>query len=168
MLFVTLLFSFFPARAGAKPTGGVWADSPVGNCYASLEKYLAQTFGPDYMDDDNIQVTDAFGGSKQYKWVRDITPGINITRILFKLERDRRACAILFIPFASTVREIRSDQRTELPSNFVAFDSPPPGFPGTEIMYQLDAKMNTYYPRQCLQLFSAEKKREIDSNFGFK
>lgn len=166
--FTTLIFVPLLSIAEALPIKGIWADSPVGKCYSSLEEYLVNTFGANYRNDEGIQVTDAFEGRLQYKWVRDITPRINITRVMFRLEEDRRACAILFIPFASTVTEIKDRSVTELPIKFHAFDSPAPGFPRTEILYQLDAKAGIYYPKQCVKHFSTGKKRKFNCMYAFQ
>ncbi|WP_165973880.1 hypothetical protein [Paucimonas lemoignei] len=156
-----LLLLAVSASADTNQNGGIWADSPVGKCYSSLDDYMVNVFGPDYKDDDNIQIIDATSNSNQYKWVFDKTPGINITRVMLRLEKSQRACAILFIPYASTVREIRKENSTGLPTQFLALDTPPPGFPATEVLYQLDRKTNTYFPQQCTKR-SAGKKEKVN------
>jgi len=166
--FSLLLLSSITAGADTKPIDGVWANSPLGKCYSSLDQYLISTYGPDYKNDENIQTDDVLENSHKYKWVRDITPGINITRVMFELRKDQHACATLFIPFASTVRGIGIEKATGLPAKFLALDSPPPGFPATEILYQFDAKTSTYFPKHCLKRFLTGKKQKVNCASVFR
>jgi len=154
-----LLVAIEPAVAGN--TGGVWANSPLGKCYGSLEHYLLATFGERYKDDENIQVVNAYEESETYKWVRDVTPGVNITSVMFRIEDDHRACAILFVPLASTVREIRGKGTNILPEKIIATDSPPPGFPESEVVFQLDEKQKMYRPDQCFKQSPGKKKMKV-------
>ena len=160
LCFFLLVIVATVAPAAPVKTGGIWANSPVGKCYDSLEHYLLTTFGEGYKDDANIQVANAFEESEVYKWIRDVTPGVKITRVLFRVENDRRACAVLFVPLASTVREIRGKDAGILLKAIIATDSPPPGFPESEVVFRLDGKKQIYRVDQCFKRPPGKKKKK--------
>lgn len=156
------LIFFSAIEAGAADSAyGVWAKSPLGTCYNSLEEYLIETFGEEYKSDENIQVTNAFKATDKYKWVRDITPEVNITRVMFKIESNHRACAILFIPYASTILESTEKSSDLLPIRIITTDSPPPGFPETEVIYRLNMDKQIYLPEQCFKHSLGKKKIKV-------
>ena len=142
----------------------VWSNSPIGRCYSSISEYMIQTFGSDYQEDENLKITNAADNEK-YKWAYDATPGKNITRVLFEIGQDS-ACVILYIPLASTVLTDKSDCKfTDVPKYFVSRDTPPPGFPETEIYFYRNKK-GLFGPVDCYHVIN-RRKQSIDCNKAF-
>lgn len=142
----------------------VWSSSPIGRCYPSINEYMIQTFGNDYQEDENLNITNA-SANDSYKWVYDATPGKNITRVLFEIGLNS-SCVILYIPLASTVFTDKGDYAfAVVPKYFVSRDTPPPGFPETEIYFYRNKK-GLFDPVNCYHIKN-RRKQSIDCNNAF-
>lgn len=154
---VFFVVSFFSFTVNAQ-RGGIWADSPVGKCFESLDKFMNDKFSTGYRDDENLEIK-KFMNKKindDYFWVLDKTPGTNITRFLFSRKENEKICAIMYAPSASSIKsEIKEDGG--LPSKFIAIDSPPPNFPITEITYRLENN-NNYSIYSCVHIKNNKRK----------
>lgn len=159
IVFSTLVSMLFGVKAaGLKGEG-------VGHCYDSLASYMSETFGEQYQDDENIKQELVQNGSgdnvserPSYYWVYDATPGVNITRTLFEKDKEKRFCAILQIPLSSG-NDFRIKKDGSLPDVVKSIDSPPPGFPGTKIVFRLDKKHHFYRMSECLRVRNGIEKK---------
>lgn len=155
-------------------TGAAWEGSPVGHCFRSIEQYLSTSFGPEYRSDENIKVVPVKSITSHqsretaptFVWVTDVTPGINATRILFRVQPIGKACAILYAPLSSTV-SLKTTFKGSLPTRVTTLDSPPPGFEANQIIYRLNPKSGTYSPATCFKVASTGKQRKINCNLAF-
>lgn len=163
LLFLSIAASAAEERSPQETV--IWAESPVGKCYPSIQKYLSITYGNNYKDDENIKVFNAFS-QNGYQWVSDVTSEINTTRVMFKVRRDGRACAILFAPYATSIYEVRGEKDLTLPSKYVANTTPSPGFPEIEIIYKLEEE-NTYSPQYCFKIFPSKIRKMVSCLYIF-
>lgn len=152
----------------------VWSASPVGKCFNSINEYLILNFGDNYKNDENIKIINLYSlnsiknkYAKQYAWTMDTTPSVNITRTLFKLKKNGKACAILHVPLSSFVSfELKADG--ELPTFVTSINSPPPDFSAYKIIYKLNNFNGTYAPNSCLKLSNKRKEVKIPCNRAFQ
>ena len=152
----------------------VWSESPVGKCYLSIDEYLILNFGVEYKNDENIKIISAPSANfnkrkhtEQYLWTMDTTPSLNITRVLFKIEKNGKACAILYVPLSSYV-SFKLSSQGNLPTLVTSKDSPPPDFSINKIIYKLNISNGTYAPVSCIKVNPNGKDLKISCNRAFQ
>jgi hypothetical protein len=100
-------------------------------------------------------------GKERFVWAMDMTPSVNITRALFKVESNGKACAVLYAPMSSSL-ELQLTAEGELPSQVEAQDTPPPGFDANRVVYRLVPGTHNYAPAACFKVNSAGRARSVD------
>ena len=154
--------------------GSAWYGSPVGRCYESIQEYLIMSFGSEYQTDDNIKVVEVkpsvpaatHRNHSHLMWVLDTTPGVNVTRTLFRVESSGKSCAVLYAPLSSSI-SLSASSHGELPVRITTQDSPPAGFEGNRVVYKLDSLSGTYAPMSCLKVSKAGAQRRVSCSRAF-
>jgi len=159
-----IAFNIFVLSTQVYAADTAWANDPTGKCYQSINKYMVETFGSNYDNDENLKIINATKRG-DYKWVFDATPEINITRILFKVKKNS-ACVILYAPLSSTIKPNREiDKFDKKPQYFISINTPAPSFPTTKILYAKN-RQGFFSPKNCYQIGKVDKK--INCSDAFK
>lgn len=163
---VLALFCINPTESAADTTGDlIFQASPLGKCYDSLEIYMTSSFGIDYRGDENLVVSlPVFGYSKKnenhvFKWMTDMTPTRNPTRLLFRIDANGQACIILFAPLAKTISYPANSK--QLPKNFTTRNAPSAAEPTTTIVYKSD-RNSLFRPIRCTRISNRGRPNEFD------
>jgi hypothetical protein len=134
--------------------GSAMAARPA--CYANMAAFMSSNFGATYREDDNLVVEEKQYGGQRFAVVADKTSGTNYSRVLLRNDRKDHVCVVLKTPAVAQLNVTKSD-RNGVPLEFVAADQAPPGVPGIEITYSLNAS-NLYAPSSCKQVAYKGKK----------
>ena len=157
VLFATLIATV-AYSADAEP----WDNKPVGNCYKSLDHYAGMKFGLEYEKDDNIKIIPlpevGFSrGGLHYFWVSDMTPTQNYSRVLFKVQKSGRACAIM-LAVSSTSVSLERIENGVLPFHITTTETVAVG-PATVVVYQLNNTSGNYFPFRCYKSLLNNRKK---------
>ncbi|NVD71554.1 hypothetical protein HUX88_13465 [Duganella sp. BJB1802] len=120
-------------------------------CYPSVERYMIQTFGDHYVDDENLIVRERTYGQQRFYVASDITPGTNHAEVLFKRTQQNRFCIALSTSMMAELRAVKFDS-LGYPQEFVSVDQAPPGMPQQEVTYSLNAERTAFYAATCKEI----------------
>lgn len=171
VLIIALVGLHSSAQCGADPSlKGVWRGSPTGKCFDTLDEYLGASYGEYYKGDENIRVLKVEGGKRKggvsFLWVIDMTPGVNITRVLFEEFSSGRVCAVLYSPLSSSI-DFRLAADGTLPKYVVAKNTPSPGFSATRVTFKLDPSARSYFPYRCQSISAKGVIKNINCDSAF-
>lgn len=163
-----VLFATLIATAAYPANAAPWDNAPVGNCYKSLDYYVGMKFGLKYKEDENIKIipipeVGITRGGLHYFWVSDMTPTQNYSRVLFKVQKSGRACAIM-LAVTSTLVSLERIENGVLPFHITTEEAAIG--PKTVVVYQLNNASGNYFPFRCYKR-TVNKRKEITCNKAF-
>lgn len=145
---IVLLLAFCAPACAQEGDFGIWKDGPLGKCFGTAEEFLSTVYGGHYAEDENIRLTPLTVSNRNYYWVLDTTPQVNITRTLLERRGEGKVCVILHAPLASSLTPDLTSHKT-FPREVATLDTPPPGFDARKIVYKFSSKERLYRPVNC-------------------
>lgn len=135
---------------------------PAGKrCYDSAASYLKATYGADYKNDENLIVRQRRYGKQTFTEMRDVTPGTNIRRVLFRKDAKRGLCMVMHSEAVVTLDVTKIDRRG-VPLEMVGESQAPGTEPGTSFTYTL-TRQGTYEPTRCREVrYDGTRRAETD------
>lgn len=124
-------------------------------CFPTVEKFLIESYGDNFREDENISVHLEKLGSKEFIVVTDKTSGTNYARNLLVEKSKDNFCLVLSTPPVAQLTASKVDAN-EFPK-LVATDQAPPNLPGREITYVFNVNRFRYNATICKKISHYKK-----------